>query len=273
MINKENLCVIIPVHKGDISLEEKTSLLACKKHLGRFDCFLVFPAGLDISAYTRAFSSLIPRPVDPSCLSSVEAYNKLKLSLSFYESFEAYHYLLTYELDAYIFHSNFNELNVSVFDFIGAPFFKDYLKASNESPLIDGCNSGFSIRKIKSCIKVLQLLPRYTRHSLMHEKLLSKIPRAGYWLNRITRGRYDIYINGLLGFYFGNMHINEDLVWSRIIPRLFSNFKVADPQSALQFSFEHNPQRLFLLNGNRLPLGCHAWAKYPSFWKEHIDAL
>ena len=62
---------------------------------------------------------------------------------------------------------------------------------------------------------------------------------------------------------------NEDLYFSSIVD---DGFKVAPKEIALQFSFERQVQKCFELNQNRLPFGCHAWARYDlPFWKQYIE--
>jgi hypothetical protein len=270
MLKNESLCVVIPVHKPELTIEEEISLKACKRQLHDYDCFLVFPKGMKVDAYLAIYSELRAKPVDPLWLSSVKQYNRMKLSLSFYEKFREFKFMLTYELDAYIFHSNFDQAKVFSYDFIGAPFFQGYLTASPNSHFIQGCNSGFSVRNINTCMQVLQSLNKYRIHWNFYKLFLSKNPRLRFHLNRLTKGRYDIYLNGMLGFYFADHQINEDVIWSRVIPRLFKSFIVADSLNALRFSFEHNPEKLLESNGGELPLGCHAWSKYLNFWEKYI---
>ena len=70
----------------------------------------------------------------------------------------------------------------------------------------------------------------------------------------------------------GSLNINEDEFWSFIAPRYFKDFKVADFECAMYFSFETQPRRLYKTTNNKLPFGCHAWQKYdPEFWKEFIN--
>ena len=90
-------------------------------------------------------------------------------------------------------------------------------------------------------------------------------------LNELTRKRYDVFITGKFAFHFDDFHLNEDVVWSEIIPQLFPSFVIADSISALQFSFEYNLEKSLMLNNGNLPLGCHAWYKHMDFWKRYID--
>jgi hypothetical protein len=260
---------MIPVHKSGLSQEEELSLLACKKKLSAYDCYLVYPDGMEVRAYLAIFSGLRLQPVEPKWLSSVEQYNKMKLNIFFYQLFSCYTHLLTYELDSYIFDNNFEKNDAFKYDFIGAPFFKGYLRAPANAPFIKGCNSGFSLRNIRSCQEVLQNMRKYTIAWFFYKYFFSKAPKTTYHINKLLKQRFDIYLTGKIGFHFSEDHYNEDLIWSQVVPCLFKWFKVADHQNALRFSFEHNPERLLQLNEGRLPLGCHAWHKY-HFWKQYI---
>jgi hypothetical protein len=157
----KSVVVIIPVHKEFPDNNEDISLKACCLLLKDYDCYLVYPYGMNVDIYLSVCPGLMLKPVDRQCLSSVENYNKMKLDISFYEMFKEYSYMLTYELDAFIFHSDFNKTGAFKYDYIGAPFFKGYLDASADAPFIKGGNSGFSLRKISACVNVLESMKKY----------------------------------------------------------------------------------------------------------------
>jgi hypothetical protein len=265
------MCVIIPVHQPVISADEAISLLACKIHLSAYDCFLIYPEGMDTSMYTAAHTGLLLHPVNPDWLSSIEKYNKMKVSISFYQLFAKYQYMLTYELDAYIFHNDFDKAGAFAFDYIGAPFFEGYWAAKPGAPFMQGGNSGFSVRNIQSCIKALRSLKKYRPHWVFYKALLSYSSRVRNKLNKWTNDKYEVFITGRFAFAFADFHLNEDVVWSEVIPQLVPSFTIADPMSALRFSFEYNLEDSLRLTEGRLPLGCHAWAKHLSFWDKYID--
>lgn len=267
----KKLCVVIPVHRPQMPADEVASLQACKAQLSQHDCYLLYPEGMDVSAYVSIFDGLLLKPVPPGWLSSIENYNKTKVSLGFYQLFGNYQYMLTYELDAYIFEPLTEDNEAFRFDFIGAPFQEGYWKAAPEAPFIKGCNSGFSIRNIRSCIAVLNSMKKYRFHWLIYKIFLSWSLRLRDNLDRLTNKKYEVFIWGQVGFAFSGEHINEDLVWSRVVPALFQSFTVADPYSSLRFSFEYNPAHLLELNKGKLPLGCHAWYKHYEFWRKYID--
>jgi hypothetical protein len=271
MSEQKRMCVMIPVHKPQPTADELISLQACRRHLAEYDCYLVHPAGMDTRAYIAAHHALILKPVDPDWLSSIERYNKMKLSLSFYDLFAAYNYMLTYELDAFIFSADLEQANAFKFDYIGAPFFEGYWAAVPGAPFIKGGNSGFSVRNVQACITVLRSMGKFKLRWMLYKIFLSNLPSLKLRLNRLTKYKYEVFISGSFGFYFADFHLNEDVVWSEIVPQLFPTFTIADPLSALKFSFEYNLNDSLRLNNGELPLGCHAWFKHLDFWKKFID--
>ena len=72
--------------------------------------------------------------------------------------------------------------------------------------------------------------------------------------------------------YLKNPDINEDYFFARKASEIYTQFSVAQPSTALRFSFEEEPELLYAINGSRLPFGCHAFEKYGGgFWKNHIE--
>jgi len=258
---KDNICVIVPVHSANPSSTELKSLRQCAAILRGYDVFLIFPSKIDVTLYKREYEKLILCPVNENWLSSIENYNKMKCSLEFYNLFKKYSYLLTYELDSFIFSDDWDTANVFDYDYIGAPWFHNNNKIGGVG------NSGFSFRNVKQCIAVLEAINGVRKIWSVFSKLhLHRLFKLTILLNLVNpiwnkKGKN-------INFYrlLSSDHLNEDLFWSYIIPDLF-NFKVAPLKDAIKFSFELNPSELFKLNNSRLPLGCHAWNKYdPEFW-------
>lgn len=271
MSGHNKLCVIIPVHRPHPSADELISLRAAHEQLSGYSCYLIFPDGMDTNDYIKVFPSLKLNPVNTKWLSSVQQYNKLKLNLDFYRSFSRYQYMLTYELDAYIFSADFESVGAFDVDFIGAPFFEGYWEAKPGAKLVAGCNSGFSIRNISSCIAVLQSMHQLKFKWWLWKLFLSHSSKLRIWLNNVTGKKYELYLSGTFAFHFADFHLNEDVAWSEVVPRLFPQFKVADPMTALKFSFEYNLEDSLKLNNDKLSLGCHAWGKHRRFWARYIQ--
>ena len=266
-----HICVIIPVHRPDLSDTEKISLDACYVQLSGFDCFLVHPKNLPITNYLSVHPHLKSCPVDPEWLSSKNAYNRMKMNPEFYSLFKDYTHFQTYELDSYIFSPNLYDF--TQFDFIGAPIFKGFNNATDKSEIIKGCNSGFSLRNINSCLKVLEEFPSIQKRWTLFHLLESNLPFLRPWLKSMNWNREKVFQNDHLAAYFKGRSFHEDMIWSVVVPVLFPNFKVADTVSAYKFSFEINPGLLYKMNDYKLPLGCHAWPLSTDFWKAHIPGI
>ena len=267
----ERIVVIIPVYKTQPSAMEIVSLRQCRKVLLNYDVYLIAPQGLDCSAYRQEYPELQMQEVPAYWLGSIEAYNRMKRTLAFYMLFEAYTFMLTYELDSYIFSDNWAIAKTFSYDYIGAPWFEGWLKADRNSKLKEVGNSGFSMRNVQKCIKVLQavemLRPRW---GLFRSMLLYKI----FQFSKLAHLYNPFWKKDTPNPYFfttyGNWHANEDEFWGGIAPRMFE-FEVATIDDAIRFSFEVNPSILYGHNHHQLPLGCHAWERHdPEFWKHYI---
>jgi hypothetical protein len=100
------------------------------------------------------------------------------------------------------------------------------------------------------------------RHSPVRKRRLGNLMAAA--ARNIALGNNTFYL-------LNDFSEDEDIFWGLIAPKSFSWFKVASVDGARKFSFECNPRKLFELNANQLPFGCHAWQKYdPEFVTIHI---
>jgi hypothetical protein len=74
-----------------------------------------------------------------------------------------------------------------------------------------------------------------------------------------------------VSWFAANYTLNEDLFWSDRAKLFYPNFKTAPVDVALHFSFERFPRYCFQKNGNQLPFGCHAWARWDrEFWEPYL---
>lgn len=261
------VAVVIPLHKNALSDNEVISLRQCCNLLVKYDIFLLYPDAIDVWDCLQKFSCLKPLAVPATWMNSLNAYNEMKCSLDFYNLFKDYDYLLTYEPDAYIFSDAWEKANTFDFDYIGAPWFKDWEK---EWPLSVG-NSGFSMRNIAKCRHVLLMKEKYYKQYRFLKRLGDlRILNLSVVFKLINRNWKFSVTNYFINRFFSKCPINEDIFWSGVVPQLFS-FKVADVNNAIKFSFEKNPSVLFQINAGELPLGCHAWTKNLDFWQKYIQ--
>lgn len=263
-----NIAVIVPVHKPILNPLEIKSLMQCKKILKDYHVFLLYPEQMHPSNFTDIFPNIKLLPVSEEWLSSKENYNKMKCSLLFYKLFEKYDFLLTYELDSYIFSDQWGEANCFDYDYIGAPWFEGFVDTDHISRV---GNSGFSMRNIKKCIIILQKKESHTQLWMFIVKYrLYKVFQLSIFFCISDKSWNLRCKNYYFQRFYSDDNINEDIFWSDVVPKLFS-FKIATISDGIKFSFEKNPKTLFTINNFKLPIGCHAWEKYdPNFWTEFI---
>lgn len=273
-MNNCKAVVVIPIHSPSPSQEELLALAQCYKILSNHDVFILHPKGLCLKEYQAVISDVKALPIHPEWLSSVENYNRLKTSLFFYSLFSVYDYLLTYELDAYVFKDDLEKWCKKGYSYIGAPWFNGATNPLQPFEIIGVGNSGFSLRSIKKCMAILKRIETIRSLSKLYSKAglgelcaFTSFLRVSN-LNEGFKIRDYTYLTHLIDSYF----TNEDVFWSVWITCTFYDFKLAPVLDAIDFSFEVKPSLLFEKNDKRLPFGCHAWMKYdPEFWHSFLN--
>jgi hypothetical protein len=246
--------LVTPVYKPDLTPTEVLSLERALTVLAPYDHHLAAPEGLNLEKYEALFARHGKRArvarFPPVSFSSVEAYSRLLTSLAFYQRFRRYQHLLIYQLDCYVFKDDLLAWCARGYDYIGAPWFKGFHGAAEDAEILGVGNGGFSLRRVAAARSAL-----FRYHA------------AKLWacsLGRLTRP-FDPQL--------WNQHllVNEDKFWCHILGSLVPGLHIAPIEEALSFAFEVNPRRLFKMNGERLPFGCHAWHRYdPDFWAQFI---
>lgn len=224
----KDCAIIIPVYKEGLTKFERISLKQVLKIIDDYDFIIVTHKGLCLDIYRNLFSKYERKMsieiYDKSFFESIQGYNNLMMSASFYERFNsAYKYLLIYQLDCYIFRNDLNTFISKNYDFLGAPMPKEFFTNIRDLFKQSFCkdlqpkllmNGGFSLRKTCSFLSMCQ--------------------------------------KNNLALYKG---WNEDIIFSL----LCSNIPTRN--ESLEFSFECFPRKCLIENGNHLPMGCHAWYK------------
>lgn len=261
--------ILIFAHKPQIEWFEEIGLLQCFKILGRHPIRLVCPEGLDVRAYQSLVPSIEFDFIPAHWLSSLRSYNRLKILPFLYERYSGYEYMLTHELDAFVFRDELEFWCDQGWDYIGAPWFDGHGNSTLSARPIPGVNSGFSLRRIATMMRTLKswkLIRPVGEVFREWQRDSNRSLRAFWWLIRgVTfRNCFHHRVNGFTD--------NEDMFWSSAGSRI-SGFRLANPAAAARFSFECNPERLFRENESKLPFGCHKWTEHePSFWAPWIRA-
>ena len=233
--------VLIPVYKEDLDADEFFSVKASLRHLDDFDVLFIGPELLNIEYYSKEFSNVPFHYFNKDFFASINGYNKLLTSENFYQTFDAYEYMLILQTDAILLKNELPKWIESGYDYIGAPWPKGFslpIKTS-KIPLENGIlctsfvgNGGLSLRNIRSCI---QLLHEFSDLALTWQS-------TGH---------------------------AEDLFFA-FLSTLSDFFKMPNIKVAARFSHDIDPQYLSKLIGNEIPFGVHAWSKYDRhFWTSH----
>jgi hypothetical protein len=262
-----NVVVVIPVYSAQPTANELVAFAQCFRVLHGRTIKVLAPRGLALQAYRQAadFDVLF---IDPKWQASIAAYNKLKLSKFFYSLFRQYEYLLTYELDCFVFRDELDYWCSQGYDYIGAPWFEGHSKATPDARIVGVGNSGFSLRNIRTARRILD---KIFYQNPLHNPLpgiaigLTYIKAAYRWLRNQFGENYTLRSAG---------SIHEDSFFSNLAPQYFNDYKLPPVTEALKFSFEINPEVLLDMNNDNLPMGCHAWEKYNiDFWKPYIESF
>ncbi len=267
----KKVVVVIPVHKPALTQNELASLKQCYNILGSHPIRIVAPEGMDMSVYQNAVPGCEVIFISPEWLSGIQQYNKLKISKYFYDLFKDYEYLLTYELDAWVFRDELLYWCDKGYDFIGAPWFEVSGKShSNEFRGVG--NSGFSLRSIKSCRRILRKIEILKKiRILWYQSKLQSIVRVEILFRRLSFLFSIKDIQAIERLIFDGWHPHEDDNWCIYVTAAFKDFELSNWEDAIKFSFEVNPDLLFRKNNLQLPFGCHAWEKYEvNFWLSQI---
>jgi hypothetical protein len=264
--------VVIPVHSATPSADELFSFAQCYKILSSHDIVVLCPEGLLIDRYKELVPHLISIAIPSKWLSSIAAYNQLKCSPFFYKLFERYDYLLTYELDAFVFRDELAYWCRKGYSYIGAPWFEGYASLTPPFAFKGVGNSGFSLRNVQVCLRILNRINRLNQlnnalKSIAKEPTLLLLFLIEKGLSRFFKIRNTKFLPNLIH----GSRVNEDIFWSEWSAYTFSDFELAPVDEAIKFSFELRPEYLFNMNDKRLPFGCHAWKKYNfPFWKPYL---
>lgn len=159
MLSKEieinDIGVVVPYYKNELSETEKISFEQCQRILGRYSIILVVPDSMHEEDYPCEGKFIIEK-VPCEWMQSIASYNKMMLNECFYKRFSKYQYILIYQLDAFVFSDQLKEFCQYGYDYIGAPWIYGYFYYLN----LDKCvwrvgNGGFSLRKVDTVLKLL----------------------------------------------------------------------------------------------------------------------
>lgn len=260
--------VVIPIYRVQPDSLELISFRQCCKVLGTHPICIATYKELDPRCYldvAKEYQTEISFEYFDKCFfEGITGYNKMMLSKKFYLRFSSYEYLLIYQLDAYVFSDQLDLWCAKGYDYIGAPWFKNF-KSHEEVDDWGGVgNGGFSLRRIDYFIRVLGWKgPVNSPHKLVSN---------GAWYFPIYRFFYGLGYQNTINFIKRDITIFEDLFYCGTLEGTKLSPIRPNCQEAARFAFEKSPSYLMSIT-KQLPFGCHAWRRfeYEVFWKNHID--
>lgn len=263
------MAIVIPVYKPKLSENEKRSLAQCAKIFPNRQVIFCAPQGLNLAEYRIENSEAWQTAYfEAKYFTNVAAYNELLLSKHFYEKFSGYDFILIYQLDAWVFADELDYWCKKDYSYIGAPWFTNFSTSETSKKLWAVGNGGFSLRKIKDFLVVLN-----TKEKVFSLRFLWDKYRAYSWMGRLLRLPkiiFQYYFRNNTLFLYDLFGENEDHFWSFHAKTLQASFKIAPVMEAVSFAFECKPQKMFELNKNKLPFGIHAWEKYDPVFVESV---
>ena len=216
-MNMSQAVVVIPIYSEHLSATEQVSLNRVLSVLAEYPIYYVAP--MKLKNFLASRSHKVEYFPD-GCFSSVKSYSSLLLAGEFYNRFSNFEYMLICQLDAFVFVDRLKEFCDKEYDYIGASWEHwNYYYVGNKKYHSYVGNGGFSLRKIKSFIRVLE----------QYQEVVSE------W-----RGPEDVF------FAFCGDYLDD-------------NFSVAPREMAWHFAFETYPRYIYEKINHELPFGCHAW--------------
>jgi hypothetical protein len=241
-LRMKNVVVLIPVYKAEMDAFECYAVEHSLKVLAGQDIVFVGPRGLDMETTTRRFGSFPCMAFDDVFFASVQGYNRLLLSVDFYQSFSDYEFVLILQTDAIVIRDELSYWCKQPFDYIGAPWPDGYELFVNMGRF-DGVNGkkvkvyvgngGLSLRRVRKCVALLK--------------------EFGEEVN-----------------VFNRTGSSEDLFFS-VMGALSYDFVIPNEITASRFAMELKPSFYHAVNGGLAPMGGHAWWVYePEFWRGYL---
>lgn len=268
MSQSQPAAIAIPLYKEKPDRLELLSLQQCMNILHQHPFIFFVPESLNTIFYQEYCANKISfkfQKFKDNYFSGLKSYNKLMMSPVFYRQFSMFEYILIYQLDAWVFRDELLYWCKKGYDYIGAPWFKGWDKASPGAECIGIGNGGLSLRKVSSHRRVLHSFSyiKKPRELFNNFKINKNFNEFTEFIKRLTIKNNTFYL-------FNDYKSNEDYFWGSVVPANFKWFKLPPVSEALKFSIEVNPSH-FIKKEEELPFGCHAWQKYePEFWKKYI---
>ena len=259
---KSSVVVVVPIYTTRLRDEERLSLERTMAVLGHHPVAIVCPEGLDLAPLSSVFPGSGPQieRFEKKWFDGVAGYNRLMLSIDFYERFDSFDFVLICQTDVFVFDDRLMEWVARGYDYVGAPWIgsaatpwrkalRDLAnlfrkkKKRHEHRFKVG-NGGFSLRSVPTMLRIVRELRDDIDHELAHP----------------SDQAYHV----------------EDQYFSLVAPRkLQGGMNIPEWREALDFCIDRRPLLGLRLNGGRLPFACHGFDKrnVRKFWRPLLEKV
>lgn len=170
MYHNREVAVVIPIYKS-LNDYEAIALQQARTILANYDIIAVLPNRITLQTdFTKI------EKFQDDFFKSVTDYNRLMLSVDFYNRFQNYKYILIYQLDAFVFYDALLQFCELGYDYIGAPWIRglsDYVNGKRNILYVG--NGGFSLRCVESFIRVLKENNFYEQEKKNEDVIFSSV--------------------------------------------------------------------------------------------------
>ncbi len=220
----DKVVILIFTHKAEPDEYERLSFQQCFKVLGKHPIRLVCPRGMDISRYREMVPEVVPDFIDPKWFRTIYDYNLLKVLPWLYRRYAGYEFMLTYELDAWVFRDELLYWCDQGWDYIGAPWFANYAQSGPDDELLGVGNSGFSLRSVQAALRALRQR-RGERFVRLGKDLLR---------GRLSPGGFVSALRDRERFYapFNQYFEADDMFWHFMVAKNYPWFLVSTKKTA-----------------------------------------
>jgi hypothetical protein len=275
--SQESVAVVTPVTEFPLLPEEEVSLRHLRHYLGHFRRYIIGPNSLP-----SEFSDFKLKRFPSHYFTDRFGYNRLMLTEKFYRAFEAYEYVLIYQLDCLVFSDQLQDWCGRGWDYVGAPWLKN-VNDPNEGFSRVG-NGGLSLRRVAAALQVLNSKKHVEDPEVLansrgdrSKSVYEALEQAPLLKRMFAKAKGILHLLGYhnnarwLARQMADYRYHEDNFWSYEASKGMTNFRIPTPDEAVGFSFEMAPSYCFERNSRRMPFGCHAWAKYErEFWEPFL---
>ena len=259
------LAVVVPCVDVRLTPDQALSLATLRRRAPGVPRFLVKPEGL-APEWPHEDFSVASMPT--AAMNGIAAYNRMMLTPWLYRLFAGFDAILIFQTDCLLLRDDLADWAARGWSYVGAPWF-----SSKRGRGLKGVgNGGFSLRRPADALAVLEseVFRPWPRYGQQFRRFAS-FKHGGLLARTLAAARRDTAAEPLGSRFVRHFQRPEDEFWSDYAPFFHQSYRLPPPRAALDFAFEPRPADCLALNGGRLPLGCHAWAKMDrAFWLERL---